>query len=136
MASLGLGFGGQNIEDDDKPNPPLAGGTDQHFLMHCEIEGPGMHDLLILLGVMAAIFVAAAFAVAIPGIGPIVSWILIALALLAFLIGGPAISIHHRSEDHTSELQSHLNLVCRLLLEKKSQPGCPWRRARPARSPY
>src|SRR4029077_12902111 len=26
---------------------------------------------------------------------------------------------HCRSEEHTSELQSHLNLVCRLLLEKK-----------------
>src|SRR5260370_18545184 len=26
---------------------------------------------------------------------------------------------HGRSEEHTSELQSHLNLVCRLLLEKK-----------------
>src|SRR5260370_2260177 len=26
-----------------------------------------------------------------------------------------------RSEEHTSELQSHLNLVCRLLLEKKTQ---------------
>src|SRR5260370_25710420 len=26
-----------------------------------------------------------------------------------------------RSEQHTSELQSHLNLVCRLLLEKKKQ---------------
>src|SRR5690242_21484978 len=29
---------------------------------------------------------------------------------------------HHtgrRSEEHTSELQSHVNLVCRLLLEKK-----------------
>src|SRR5260370_32714080 len=25
----------------------------------------------------------------------------------------------HRSEEHTSELQSHLNLVCRLLLVKK-----------------
>src|SRR5260370_32082524 len=29
---------------------------------------------------------------------------------------GPGIE---RSEEHTSELQSHLNLVCRLLLEKK-----------------
>src|SRR5260370_8957690 len=29
---------------------------------------------------------------------------------------GPAC---RRSEEHTSELQSHLNLVCRLLLEKK-----------------
>src|SRR5260370_20089673 len=41
----------------------------------------------------------------------------------------PKLAIHHgvrnngnlpvRSEEHTSELQSHLNLVCRLLLEKK-----------------
>src|SRR5260370_26470795 len=35
-----------------------------------------------------------------------------------------------RSEEHTSELQSHLNIVCRLLLEKKdtlehaSRPPC------------
>src|SRR5207237_10525708 len=28
-----------------------------------------------------------------------------------------------RSEEHTSELQSHLNLVCRLLLEKKKYYG-------------
>src|SRR5260370_19540543 len=28
-----------------------------------------------------------------------------------------------RSEEHTSELQSHLNLVCRLLLEKKKGGG-------------
>src|SRR5260370_30484783 len=27
----------------------------------------------------------------------------------------------HRSEEHTSELQSHLNIVCRLLLEKKKK---------------
>src|SRR5260370_19407207 len=35
----------------------------------------------------------------------------------------------HRSEEHTSELQSHLNLVCRLLLEKKkiNQVGQPIR---------
>src|SRR5260370_36027433 len=31
-----------------------------------------------------------------------------------------ALKLHFpRSEEHTSELQSHLNLVCRLLLEKK-----------------
>src|SRR5690242_20997155 len=28
---------------------------------------------------------------------------------------------HARSEEHTSELQSHVNLVCRLLLEKKKK---------------
>src|SRR4051812_49485657 len=33
-----------------------------------------------------------------------------------------------RSEEHTSELQSHVNLVCRLLLEKKkSGEGAPRR---------
>src|SRR5260370_11333830 len=30
-----------------------------------------------------------------------------------------------RSEEHTSELQSHLNLVCRLLLEKKKDISLP-----------
>src|SRR5690606_41122900 len=34
-----------------------------------------------------------------------------------------------RSEEHTSELQSRENLVCRLLLEKKKQPGHCRRRA-------
>src|SRR5438477_4949181 len=31
----------------------------------------------------------------------------------------PACAVRSRSEEHTSELQSHVNLVCRLLLEKK-----------------
>src|SRR5712692_10998368 len=30
-----------------------------------------------------------------------------------------------RSEEHTSELQSQFHLVCRLQLEKKSNPCCP-----------
>src|SRR2546430_5647863 len=30
-----------------------------------------------------------------------------------------------RSEEHTSELQSQSNLVCRLLLEKKKKSPCP-----------
>src|SRR2546430_7490071 len=42
-------------------------------------------------------------------------------------VGGQTVSgnfpnntlIEHRSEEHTSELQSQSNLVCRLLLEKK-----------------
>src|SRR5688572_31864984 len=33
----------------------------------------------------------------------------------------PAITIMNRSEEHTSELQSQSNLVCRLLLEKKKK---------------
>src|SRR2546422_8626318 len=31
--------------------------------------------------------------------------------------------IHFRSEEHTSELQSRLHLVCRLLLAKKKTPS-------------
>src|SRR5260370_29221205 len=38
-----------------------------------------------------------------------------------------------RSEEHTSELQSHLNLVCRLLLEKKKR--CRMRALRAANPP-
>src|SRR5690242_21076339 len=33
----------------------------------------------------------------------------------------PRPEIVPRSEEHTSELQSHVNLVCRLLLEKKKK---------------
>src|SRR5438105_8853861 len=31
------------------------------------------------------------------------------------------LEVHKRSEEHTSELQSRVDLVCRLLLEKKKQ---------------
>src|SRR2546429_7298330 len=34
---------------------------------------------------------------------------------------GAALSLDPRSEEHTSELQSRLHLVCRLLLEKKKR---------------
>src|SRR5260221_7571533 len=33
----------------------------------------------------------------------------------------PSMPSHRRSEEHTSELQSHSDLVCRLLLEKKKK---------------
>src|SRR5256885_11156841 len=38
---------------------------------------------------------------------------LLAIAALVYFF------LYHRSEEHTSELQSPCNLVCRLLLEKK-----------------
>src|SRR5260370_30139617 len=37
------------------------------------------------------------------------------------LLSAAAAIVYDRSEEHTSELQSHLNLVCRLLLEKKNR---------------
>src|SRR5690242_21598815 len=58
---------------------------------------------------------------------------IVVAVVLALLIGGPQFNqlglarwfhivagvFWIRSEEHTSELQSHVNLVCRLLLEKK-----------------
>src|SRR2546422_7785352 len=39
-------------------------------------------------------------------------------------LGGGHCPAHRRSEEHTSELQSRLHLVCRLLLEKKKTKRC------------
>src|SRR2546430_7823279 len=39
--------------------------------------------------------------------------------IAAFAVGTDSIPAMPRSEEHTSELQSQSNLVCRLLLEKK-----------------
>src|SRR2546430_10252702 len=41
------------------------------------------------------------------------------LRSLRFKRGRASLAIERRSEEHTSELQSQSNLVCRLLLEKK-----------------
>src|SRR5690242_21090296 len=49
---------------------------------------------------------------------PYTKWLLVVLVLGALVWGTPHTMIA-RSEEHTSELQSHVNLVCRLLLEKK-----------------
>src|SRR2546430_10130395 len=43
----------------------------------------------------------------------------------ADFIGLAQTLVEHRSEEHTSELQSQSNLVCRLLLEKKKQSQIP-----------
>src|SRR5947207_9101229 len=46
---------------------------------------------------------------------------LTAVGLFALRRKRPAADRPVRSEEHTSELQSHSDLVCRLLLEKKKQ---------------
>src|SRR5256885_12863325 len=43
------------------------------------------------------------------------------LRVFRVLVHGGGQLLHGRSEEHTSELQSPCNLVCRLLLEKKSK---------------
>src|SRR5438874_7108017 len=41
---------------------------------------------------------------------------------ILFICGGAFVGrVHRRSEEHTSELQSRRDLVCRLLLEKKKK---------------
>src|SRR5256885_11892582 len=55
---------------------------------------------------------------------------------LGELAGGPGRRLW-RSEEHTSELQSPCNLVCRLLLEKKKQStATPAPSAAPSASTY
>src|SRR2546429_6148421 len=67
-----------------------------------------------------------------------ISSIIILPAVVSLVLGGGAdmlgfllaASEDERSEEHTSELQSRLHLVCRLLLEKKknySLPHAPFR---------
>src|SRR5256885_9459751 len=51
----------------------------------------------------------------------LLAFIVLNYALVAFLAGVFAPSPYNRSEEHTSELQSPCNLVCRLLLEKKKK---------------
>src|SRR2546422_6469367 len=46
----------------------------------------------------------------------------------------PAKQFRGRSEEHTSELQSRLHLVCRLLLEKKKQKNSTSRQRRKVRN--
>src|SRR5260370_31665781 len=46
-------------------------------------------------------------------------------SILSYEVGPRIVRENTRSEEHTSELQSHLNLVCRLLLEKKNKTQIP-----------
>src|SRR5574337_827823 len=60
------------------------------------------------------------------------------LQFIKFLVIRPfnfQLSLHleRRSEEHTSELQSPLNLVCRLLLEKKKQQDLQRNKSQPLR---
>ena len=42
-------------------------------------------------------------------------------SLFELVVSAQSDLVKHRSEEHTSELQSRRNIVCRLLLEKKNK---------------
>src|SRR5699024_12474645 len=48
------------------------------------------------------------------------------LSVKTFVTNVQDFIVHVRSEEHTSELQSRFDLVCRLLLEKKKQNICKY----------
>src|SRR5260370_22487590 len=72
-----------------------------------EIYTLSLHDALPILVLLPLILYMAAF-------GLSFSTLFVGMGS-GLELGGAVL----RSEEHTSELQSHLNLVCRLLLEKK-----------------
>jgi hypothetical protein len=78
VARYGIKFDGEDVNGDKL----------QHFILHCEIEGPGMRDALIALEGMLGMFVAAAIIAQIPVWGPVLSWLLIALAFLFGWLAG------------------------------------------------
>src|SRR5256884_3779399 len=53
----------------------------------------------------------------------------------ALKLAGGLVTVAIRSEEHTSELQSRLHLVCRLLLEKKKSPRLKHRIILPSFTP-
>src|SRR2546427_5605931 len=57
------------------------------------------------------------------------------LVVVAQVLAAVVVPVANRSEEHTSELQSQSNLVCRLLLEKKNKETRPSRPTTPCHAP-
>src|SRR2546430_5848180 len=87
-----------------------------------EIYTLSLHDALPICYVrgqlVSSFFVGVLIAIALSLLG--VRYALLIGALAAVLNIVPFVGATVRSEEHTSELQSQSNLVCRLLLEKKT----------------
>src|SRR5690606_39719821 len=78
-----------------------------------------MHTERFIATIFAAQFCEAGFAVRGHILQPLSHFLWSASAQVAVDVGFRTKDFYQRSEEHTSELQSRENLVCRLLLEKK-----------------
>ncbi len=89
VAGIGLPTRTENAVAPD--NVVLPQGSPQHFMVHCEIEGRGMYDLLVLLWALFGLLVVGAALSAIPGIGWLLALLAALLALLGLGVGVPAL---------------------------------------------
>src|SRR2546426_5358752 len=83
------------------------------------LQDPGLDDLQFFPEVVLHLLHEA---------GRLVALLALEIGRLDLVLGGIFVDaqdvLEGRSEEHTSELQSPCNLVCRLLLEKKKQVLC------------
>jgi hypothetical protein len=73
------------------PGTSLAAGPWEQMLIHCEIEGRGMYDFRTLLYALCTVFSVATVCSFFPPIGTAIALILMLIALLVLLFGGPVI---------------------------------------------
>src|SRR5690606_42013602 len=102
--------------------PPTRAPTFTHFpytTLFRSTNGKIMHTERFIATIFAAQFCEAGFAVRGHILQPLRHFLWSASAQVAVDVGFRTKDFYQRSEEHTSELQSRENLVCRLLLEKK-----------------
>src|SRR5690242_6346061 len=98
------------------PSPPST-----PFVFFLMLRRPPRSTLFPYTTLFRSLLVAA-----LVGVAPIATLFALSGAIVGLASGGLsafliALGVVARSEEHTSELQSHVNLVCRLLLEKKKK---------------
>src|SRR5690242_21145234 len=91
-----------------------------------EIYTLSLHDALPIFAPGNGSLLAARFLSGLPhgaffGVGAVVATAMVPPERKARSVSLMFLGLTVRSEEHTSELQSHVNLVCRLLLEKKKK---------------
>src|SRR2546430_12601688 len=91
-----------------------------YFFFFLMIRRPPRSTLFPYTTLFRSIYILAAV-YAIFAFGEMIPLVLNNYTFMFFTVAGLALAAPNRSEEHTSELQSQSNLVCRLLLEKKKK---------------